>query len=63
MQDPAGEVEAQAFAQILRQELERRLALHAEYTDQTFGSISLFEASLTALIFGGIPLMLLWLYA
>ena len=63
MQDPAREVETQAFAQVLREELERRLTTFAGYSDETFGSISLLELTLTALLYGGVPLALVWLFA
>ena len=63
MQDPAREVETQAFALVLRAELERRLNTYGDYSDATFGSISWAEAALTAVGYGLLPLALVWLFA
>jgi hypothetical protein len=63
MQDPAREVETQAFQQALRHELDRRIATFATYDVTTFGRIGAAEAWIAGMLGIALPVFLFWLLA
>ncbi|HET6343544.1 MAG TPA: hypothetical protein VFH51_01375 [Myxococcota bacterium] len=63
MQDPAREVETQAFQQALRHELDPRIATFATYDITTFGHIGGAEAWIAGVLGIALPIFLFWLLA
>jgi hypothetical protein len=62
-QSGTADLESSEFATALAEELERRITELAGSRDETFGRMGISDALLVALLFVGLPLLCVWIFA